>query len=115
MPYKDPVKRKTYLHYYYIDNKPLFKERQIRSQMKIRYGVTPEIYTETFDNQEGRCAICSTHQLDLTGALEIDHCHKSGKFRKLLCGPCNRGLGCFRDNIERVEKALEYLKEFSNG
>jgi hypothetical protein len=42
-------------------------------------------------------------------SLSIDHCHKTGKIRGLLCKDCNIGLGHFKDNIKLLQKAEEYL------
>ncbi len=44
-------------------------------------------------------------------ALVMDHNHTSGKFRGMLCNHCNRGLGNFKDNINTLQAAIEYLKE----
>ena len=41
----------------------------------------------------------------------IDHDHRTGKIRQLLCHYCNCGLGSFEDNVERLNKAVEYLKK----
>jgi hypothetical protein len=46
--------------------------------------------------------------------LHLDHCHTSGLFRGWLCGSCNRGLGQFKDSIERMEKALAYLRRHAS-
>jgi len=46
-------------------------------------------------------------------ALVMDHNHKNGKFRGMLCNHCNRGLGNFKDNIQNLEKAILYLKNRS--
>lgn len=43
-------------------------------------------------------------------ALVMDHNHKNGKFRGMLCNHCNRGLGNFKDNVQNLEKAILYLK-----
>lgn len=55
------------------------------------------------------CAICGAEPS--TRALAIDHCHDSGKIRGLLCTRCNIGLGYFKDSIENLTKAIEYLEE----
>lgn len=44
-------------------------------------------------------------------ALHLDHCHKTGIIRGLLCGSCNVGLGHFKDNIDSLKKAVNYLLE----
>lgn len=56
--------------------------------------------------QDGKCAICG----DPSDQLEIDHDHKTGKVRGLLCGSCNRGIGQLRDDPEILQKALEYIQ-----
>lgn len=56
--------------------------------------------------QNGCCAICGNP----TPALEIDHNHTTGDVRELLCGLCNRGLGNFKDDPERLLKAVEYVR-----
>lgn len=56
------------------------------------------------DVQQGHCAICGR-----SAALVIDHCHKTGLVRNLICDSCNRGLGCFKDSPEVLLRAVEYL------
>jgi hypothetical protein len=50
------------------------------------------------------CEICGR-----SGKIAIDHCHKSGKFRGTICYKCNQGIGCFKDNVELMIDAIEYL------
>ena len=40
----------------------------------------------------------------------IDHCHRTDRFRGWLCHRCNRGIGCFSDDIEKLERAVDYLR-----
>lgn len=75
------------------------------------YGITKEQYDKLYAAQGGRCAICRR----ATGAarrLAVDHNHKTGEVRGLLCKPCNRyGLGMFaRDNPEVFDRAADYLR-----
>ncbi len=71
-----------------------------------------------FDLQDGRCAICRKKFLLLDGMnrekfcldIEIDHDHKTGLARSILCHRCNVGLGNFEDNPELLEKAATYIR-----
>ena len=71
-----------------------------------RYGITPDDYALMYINQNGKCAICKSHH----DVLCIDHCHTSGKVRGLLCHPCNKGLGHFKDNEASLQEALIYIQ-----
>ena len=78
--------------------------------LKKTYGLTIEQYNDMFENQEGCCDICGKHQSEESRALSVDHCHDTGAIRGLLCNNCNSGIGKFSDNIEVLEKALNYLR-----
>lgn len=71
------------------------------------YGVTRDYLLRLYDEQDGCCAICG---LDFKGEFAVDHDHKTGKVRGLLCDHCNRGLGSFKDNIARLARACEYVR-----
>jgi len=73
------------------------------------WGLTPEDYDRILKEQNGGCAIC--HNLCKSGRrLSVDHCHRTGRLRGLLCGNCNRGLGYFNDSEELLFSAANYLK-----
>ena len=60
--------------------------------------------------QDGKCAICGRlFGKDKANSPHIDHEHFSGWVRGLLCTICNTGLGCFKDNIENLQKAIDYV------
>lgn len=63
--------------------------------------------------QKGKCAICSTlhNPAEKKGRLYVDHDHKTGAIRGLLCGHCNSGLGYFEDDIDLLINAMEYLEK----
>lgn len=84
------------------------KQQTKNSMLRWRYGLTPEQVKAMEEAQQNCCAICAV-QLG-TVISSVDHCHTTGKVRGLLCINCNRGLGAFRDSIQNMEKALEYLK-----
>lgn len=82
-----------------------------------RYGITRDDYNKLLDEQEGKCAICSTTEIGRKGHthFHVDHCHTTGKVRGLLCDLCNRGLGYFKDSEETLTKAASYLEKYNEG
>lgn len=77
------------------------------------YGITIDDYKNLLEKQGGVCAICSNK--DSKFSLAVDHCHKTGKIRGLLCSRCNFSLGNFNDDIELMNKAIEYLNEHNSN
>lgn len=71
------------------------------------FGEIDAIYREA----DGKCAICASPRGKRNHAL--DHCHTTGKLRGVLCVNCNQGLGHFKDDVERLRKAIQYLERFS--
>lgn len=139
MPHKDPLKIKEYREKnkeklrlnaikYRKENKVKIKNRRQnklaylkenfpevlkikykRNSLKKRYGITFEQYSEMFKKQEGRCAICKTHEKELNKILFVDHDHKTNKARELLCHKCNVALSYFENYDSKP--FLEYLKK----
>lgn len=93
----------------YHANKTIRKDQNLRRL----YGISLEEYNTMFAEQEGCCAICGTHQMQLKRALAVDHDHDTGKVRALLCTHCNTALGSFFENEETILRALDYLKSTS--
>jgi Recombination endonuclease VII len=77
-----------------------------------KYGLTPDGFAELNAAQGGLCAICGSDAVlrtDSDGTLYVDHDHKTGEVRGLLCALCNSGLGSFRDRSDLLNAAVEYL------
>ncbi len=80
-----------------------------------RRGITTEIYAQMLEQQGGVCAICrqvETKRRKDTGALfnlAIDHDHRSGAVRALLCTRCNALIGMAKDRIRVLNSAITYL------
>lgn len=91
-----------------VDNLKVFTPPS-NSTLK-KYGITADDYMKMLEEQDYRCAICGRSPKNRR--LNIDHCHKRGHVRGLLCFSCNYGLGFFFDKIASFEKAVEYLKRF---
>lgn len=78
-----------------------------RSELKRRFGITPEQYDEMLAEQEGVCAICGKEQGGRT--LAVDHDHSTGEVRGLLCTTCNVHLAWLEDADWR-SRAEAYLR-----
>lgn len=81
------------------------------SSLLSRYGISAGDLIKIFREQRGKCAICkSEFGATRRTRFEIDHCHRTGKVRGLLCSGCNVGLGGFVDNVQSLWEATRYLK-----
>lgn len=80
-------------------------------EIKRRYGCTLEVYNAMVVKQEGKCAICDVlhNPAEKKGRLYVDHCHKTGKVRALLCKHCNSMLGYSRDDTRILLEAVAYI------
>jgi Recombination endonuclease VII len=83
-----------------------FQKDTFDRHLRQKYGLTRDAYDAMVRGQQNRCVLCNK-----TVSLVVDHDHVSGKVRGLLCDRCNVGLGCFEDDIDRLERACRYLKE----
>jgi Recombination endonuclease VII len=79
-------------------------------QIWYKRGLTPEEFDRIVEAQDGKCAICLTPPG--RRSLHLDHDHKTGHARGLLCKDCNHMLGCAEDEIEILEAAIEYLQKY---
>lgn len=90
-----------------INTRPYDRERWL----KRTYGITLDEYDGLFREQDGRCAICRTDRTSRWGTLCVDHDHKTGRIRGLLCTNCNQALGKFGDCGDRLKDAIRYLEK----
>lgn len=82
------------------------------TKLKARFGITLEDYNKMLEEQKGLCLICD-NPLSYNGhKLAVDHDHDTGKIRGLLCKACNFGIGHFKDNINLLAKAINYLEKY---
>lgn len=84
-----------------------------KSNLKITHNLLLDGFNKLFEAQQGKCKICGTTESGRKGSkeLHVDHCHKTGKIRGLLCKNCNNALGYAKDNIKILEDMIKYLKE----
>src|SRR3990172_10979958 len=81
-------------------------EVKLSINRRSRYGLTQDQYIQMFNDQNGKCKICKTKSI-----RDVDHCHKTGKIRGLLCQRCNLMLGYALDDPEILRLGAEYLEE----
>jgi len=87
---------------YQTQCKDCSRSKAIVYNYKRKYGLSMK---EVDAMKSGVCVICGAKK-----KLVIDHCHRSGKIRNVLCNDCNSGLGMFHDNPERLRIAATYLE-----
>jgi hypothetical protein len=73
--------------------------------LKRRYGLTEAEVKALIEEQGGVCAVCWVEKPE-----HVDHDHRTGKVRGILCFNCNGGLGQFKDDIDRLINAIAYLE-----
>jgi len=77
-----------------------------------KYNITKETYDILSNSQNNVCAICKKPNNIKNGKIKklgVDHCHKTGRIRGLLCTKCNIGIGMLDDNVNFLESAIKYL------
>jgi ribosomal protein L34E len=88
--------------------KPEYKEKSRRRKLLQTYGISVEQYDEMLARQKGICAICGYEPR--VQRLAVDHDHKTGRIRGLLCSRCNHALAWIEDNSPSIyERAVDYL------
>jgi len=86
------------------------KDKAKCADLTRKYNLSLEGYNYLYKSQGGKCLICGVSELKSSRqTLFVDHCHKTGEIRGLLCHHCNSGLGYFRDNPNLLKKAQWYL------
>jgi hypothetical protein len=75
-------------------------------QRLYEYGMTRDEFDARVTQQAGRCPICEASP----AMLVVDHDHRTGMVRGLLCGPCNRALGHLQDRPDLCRAAAGYLR-----
>ena len=77
-------------------------------RVQVTYGLSAGDYGRLYAYQDGRCAGCQ-RATGRTKRLAVDHHHATGEVRGLLCGPCNRMVGHFRDDPSTFLRLADYL------
>lgn len=121
---KDRAKQASYMRLYRAKNRERLsaqkkdwwkknRQRVLIQYRCYRYGITAADVERMLKEQSGRCAVCRRppRGKGRNSILHIDHCHRSGKVRGLLCFNCNTGIGNLNDSPRLLKKALAYLEK----
>jgi hypothetical protein len=76
--------------------------------LKKKYGLTVEEYDRMLADQGGVCYLCGRPPRQ-NSSLHVDHCHDTGKVRRLLCFSCNAGIGHLQHDPELLTRAAQYV------
>lgn len=78
---------------------------------RLTRGISYEDRDELLKSQSGKCASCGTDEPGSTKGWHVDHCHKSGTIRGILCATCNIALGQVNDSVDRLQMLIDYLRK----
>lgn len=93
----------------YVRLKPEKVRRwQFAARLRHKYGITVDQYEAMLASQGGKCACCAS----VMEPPFVDHCHRTGRVRALLCQSCNLSLGALRESLDRVAALSRYIQEY---
>ncbi len=99
---------------YARENRGKLTQKKREWSLKNIYGITIEQFDEMLKKQKNKCAICKTNKPTGKG-FGVDHNHRTGKIRGILCHHCNIALGGFKDSPELLREAISYLEKYDNN
>ena len=90
-----------------MSTKQAAKDKYLRN----KYGITLAVYNEMLKDQKHQCALCGKHKSNFSKSLHVDHNHKTGRVRGLVCYYCNRRrIG--QNDILSVSKLQWYMLKY---
>ena len=92
-------------------NTPEGREQRLRHKLQYEYGLTLDQYRELVNKYGARCPVCTKQPPD---RLVVDHDHKTGQVRGLLCSECNLALGKLKDDPMAIRRLMTYVVEAQN-
>jgi hypothetical protein len=94
-------------------NKQRVAENARKRHLMTKFGITLDEYDEMLERQDQKCFICGCDAKSPRVKQKnfcVDHDHKTGDVRKILCDSCNLILGNADDDIELLKKCINYLE-----
>ncbi len=107
---RDKIRKQIY------NSRPEVKQRLIERNLMKNYGLTIQEHQKLQESQNYQCKICKKHKKDCNKlGLVVDHNHKTGNVRSLLCNDCNLIIGHAKDSVDILKKCISYLEEELNN
>ena len=91
-------------------NPDLYRRNRRMPILKNKYGITHEEFDSLLTEQENKCALCSNTFTEKMRPC-VDHSHKTGKVRGLLCRGCNLILGHIEKSENYIQRTIQYLNK----
>lgn len=99
----------SYSSEYQRNRRKFFPEKVKDAQLRHKYGISIDDWNRMFKQQKGACAICKAKKV----CLCVDHNHRTGAVRELLCAQCNYAIAHLKDSATLALEAARYLKRHS--
>lgn len=106
MPFRTKEQAREHFRRYQKENGERLKECQRWQHILREYGLTRNQFEAMLNEQNGECACCGNE-----AELVVDHDHKTGKVRGLLCQPCNKSLGIVSESEVRLLSLVTYIRK----
>ena len=90
------------------------KDKRRDYDLNRNYGIDNNVYLQMLKEQNGCCKICGISEEENKSKLHVDHNHKTGEVRGLLCSRCNTAIGKFKEDPEIIRRAIEYIERWNN-
>lgn len=84
---------------------------KLRHRLRKQFGATIDDYMTLWNLQGGRCATCLERLEFRDKTTHLDHCHRTGQVRGLLCRGCNQAAGCVKDSSGTLRRLADYLEQ----
>jgi len=99
----------AYAKGYAAEHKEELKQYRAENKRQAKYGISEGQFQAMLLAQNNCCACCRDA---FVKEPHVDHNHKTGVVRALLCGPCNKGIGFLKDSALRCFLAASYVQRF---
>lgn len=103
----------AHLRYARLKETGEYQRQQKQSRLRCRFGMSMDDYIQMAVAQGNLCAICGRPAVreGKTCCLDVDHDHKTGRVRGLLCKNCNLMIGNAQDDPATLRKGAAYLEQ----